>query len=59
MLIHEKLDPQTINNWNFRRPHTYHAQDEFMELLNDKSFNYQKQILSFLNKNKRLMSSHF
>jgi len=31
----EKLDLQTIHNWNFRRPHTCHAQHEFAELLND------------------------
>jgi len=35
-LIQEKLDPQTVHNWNFRRAHTCHVQDEFAELLNDK-----------------------
>jgi len=28
----QKLDPQTIHNWNFRRPHTCHAQHELAEL---------------------------
>jgi len=31
------MDPQNIHNWNFKRPHTCHAQDEFAELLNDTS----------------------
>jgi len=31
--VQGKLDPQTIRNWHFRRPHTSHAQDEFAVLL--------------------------
>jgi len=60
-LIREKLDPQTIHNWNFRRPHTCHAEDDFAVLLNDKSLQleFPKQIISFLDKNKKWMLSHF
>jgi len=48
-LIQEKLDPQTIHNWNFRT-HTGQAQDEFAVLLYDKSLQleFSKQSLSFL-----------
>ena len=47
-LIQEKLDPQTLHNWNFRGEHTYHAQDEFAELLNDKhlQLEFSKQSLA-------------
>jgi len=36
-LIQEKFNPQSIHNWNFRRLHTFHVQDKFAELLNNKS----------------------
>ena len=39
--MQEKLDPQTICNWNFMRSHAFHTQDEFAELLNDKCLQLQ------------------
>ena len=46
-LIQEKLDPQTIHNLYFRRQHTCHVRDEFVELLNDKrlQLEFSKQSL--------------
>ena len=46
-LIKENLDLKTIHNWNFRRAHTCHAQEEFAELLNDKNLQleFSKQSL--------------
>jgi len=39
-LIQEKLEPQIMHNWNFRRQHTCYAEDEFAEL-NDKSLHLE------------------
>jgi len=46
-LIQKKLEPHIIHNWNFRRRHTCYAEDEFAELLNDKSLQpeFSKQSL--------------
>jgi len=54
--------PYTIENC--RRPHTCYARDEFSELLNDKrlQLEFSKQslaLMSFLDKNKKRMCSHF
>jgi len=39
-----------VSNWNFRRTHTGHAQDEFAELLNDKrlQLEFSKQSLAYV-----------
>jgi len=62
-LIQEKLEPQTIHNWNLRRQHTCYAEDDFAELLNDRSFQleFSEQSLChfLLEKNKKWMSSQF
>jgi len=49
-LFQDKLDPQTIHNWNFRRPHTYHVRDEFAVLLNDKrlQLEFSKQSFAYV-----------
>jgi len=42
-----KLEPQIMHNWNFRRPHTCYAEDEFAEW-NDKSLQleFSKQFMN-------------
>jgi len=40
-LIREKLDPQIIQNWNFRRPYTCHVQDEFAGSSKDRQINQE------------------
>jgi len=61
-LIQEKLNPQTVYNCNFiRRVPAMHAWDEFAGFLKGVSLQleFSKQRFSFLDKNKKLISSDF
>jgi len=53
--IQEKLDPQTIHNWNFRRQHTCHVEDELwgFKRQNFATGIFKTEFMSFLDKNKK------
>ena len=59
--IQEKLDQQTIHNWNFRKPYTCHAQNELRSYKTTKvcNLNFQNRVYVSFNKNKKRVLSDF